>query len=728
MHPNRKNSGSIADFIIDKRKSIEVVFAVLTVLSLFCYFFVGVNYDLTRYLPSATLSQQGLEVMKREFGYPGTARVMVDNVTLYEAEQYKNRIEKVDGVNMVTGADSEANVYGAGSFIEAKDIGDYYKNGYAIMDIVFREDDESTRTSRAIDQIKAIVGSKGHLTGTAVQDKSLRENLQREMVNTTGMAVVIILFLLFLTTTSWFEPVLFLLVIGIAIIINSGTNIFLGNISFMTSSVGPVLQLAVSMDYSIFMISSYTAERAKGEDLTTAVANALRRSSKSIVACGLATFFGFIALALMKFSIGFDLGIVLAKGIVTSVLTVLFLMPSLIIQWSNVIEKTSHKPLLPPFKKFARVSFKIRYVMLAIALIVAVPAYIGKGMNDFTYGSTAVGGGPGTKYYADEQAIDKQFGRSNMLLALVPNTSIVKERQLSEEIRDLGYTKSVTSLAESLPQGIPPGILPESITSQLHSKNYARILIYIKTDDESAAAFRCSDQIRSIVNRYYPEGAYLVGTTPFTEDIKTTINSDYDFVDMLSLLSVSLVVLITFHSLIIAVLIMVPIEIAIFINMLFPYLVGDKLIFMGYLIVSCIQLGATVDYAILMTNNYIESRSRLPKKEATIDAIATTTPPLLTSAAILSSAGYLLYFTSSIGAIGSMGHLIGRGTLLSLLLVVTVLPALLYLFDGAVGRHLKRMQRLREKAAAKRRRLTAAVSNIRPQQIEKGDDCSEDET
>lgn len=694
----REGSHSVVDLIINRRKQIEIVFIVLVVASIFLNSLVSINYDLTKYLPETTPSKQGISVMKKEFGYPGTARVMIDDVSLYQAKAYKDKIEAVDGVDMVMWTDTATDVYQADQFIRYKDIEDYYKDGYSVMDITFDESDTSVRTSQAIDRIQEITGDKGHFVGAAVQNKSLSENLKKEMARATVICVAMIILFLCLTTTSWFEPVLFLLIMGIAIIINQGTNIFLGEVSFLTSSVSSVLQLAVAMDYSIFLIHSFTAEREKGLDLTTAIANAIRHSAKSILACGVATFFGFIALALMKFSIGFDMGIVLAKGILISVLTVLFLMPSLIIRWAGLIEKTAHRPFLPSFDKFARGVFKSRYAVLAAVLIVAAPAYIGKGMTDFVYGSQAVGAGEGTKVYEDEQAIDAKFGRSNMLLAIVPNTSVAKERELSQELEDLSYTKSVTSLANTLPEGIPESILPESVTGKLHTDKYSRILIYIKTKDESKLAFQCSDEIQSIVKKYYPQSSYVVGTTPFTQDIKTTITSDYDFVDMLSLLSVALVVMITFQSLLIPVLILIPIEVAIFINMLFPYLVGNQLIFMGYIIVSCIQLGATVDYAILMTNNYLESRERLDSKAAAVEAVAVTTPPLLTSATILAGVGYILYFTSSISAIADMGHLIGRGALLSLSMVIFALPALLYFFDKPITRHAQRMRDLREKA------------------------------
>ncbi len=689
---------SIVDFIVNQRRGIEIFFVVLTVLSAMCYLLVDVNYDLTKYLPGTTQSQQGLKVLKKEFGYPGTARVMVDNVTYFEAKSYKDQIAAVDGVDSVMWCDTASPAFQASSFIRTKDTEDYYKDGYSVMDVVFKQGDTSKLTSKALDKIKQITGSKGHIVGPAIVNKSLNENLNREVTYAAAICVVIIFLILLFTTTSWFLPVLFLLIMGIAIVINMGSNIFLGEVSFITSSVAAVLQLAVAMDYSIFLISSFTAERKKGLDLTESVTNAIRHSAKSILACGLATFFGFIALALMKFSIGFDLGICLAKGIAVSVITVLFLMPSLILRWADIIEKTSHRSFVPPMHAFARGSFKCRYVSLALALLIAVPAFVGKGMNNFTYGSSALGAGEGTKVYEDEQAIDKQFGRSNLLLVLVPNTSVVKEKELSDTLENLSYTKSVTSYANKVPAGVPESILPGSITGQLHTDDYARILVYTKTKDESTLAFQSSNEIQSIVKKYYPTDSHVIGQTTFTQDIKDTIVSDYDAVDAISILTVALVIMLNFHSVLLPVLLLVPIEIAVFVNMLFPYLVGDKLMFIGYMVVSCIQLGATVDYAILLTNNYMEYRTHMDRKDATIDAIANTTEPLLTSATILTLVGYALYKTSTIGAIADIGHLIGRGTMLSLLLVVTVLPSLLYLFDKPILKNIAKMQRLREKA------------------------------
>ena len=695
---------NLVDFIIYKRKMIEIFFVILTILSAFCYMFVDVNYDITKYLPGTTKSQEGKKILEKEFGYPGTARIMVDNVTYYQAQNYKDQIESVEGVDSILWCDTKAPSYQAKSFYRLEDTKDYYKNGYSVMDVVFKEGDTSKSTSKALDQIEEIVGDRGHIIGPAIVNKSLNENLKKEMTQAILICIAIIFIVLIITTTSWCLPVLFLIIMGIAIIINMGSNIFLGEVSFITSSVAAVLQLAVAMDYLVFLVSAFTTERKKGLDMQEALSNAIRHASKSILACGLATFFGFIALAFMKFSIGFDLGICLAKGILISVITVLFLMPSLILRWAGFIEKTSHRSFVPSMHGFAKMIFKARYVTLAIALLIAGPAFVGKGMNNFTFGNSALGAGPGTKVYEDEQAINKQFGRSNLLVVLIPNTSVAREKQLSDALENLSQTKSVTSYSNTIPQGVPESILPNSIVSELHTKNYARMLVYTATKDESAVAFHDSDEIQSLVKKYYPM-SYVIGTTTFTQDIKDMIVDDFNVVDALSLLTVALVILLSFRSLLLPILLLVPIEIAIFINMLFPYLVNEKLMFIGYMVVSCIQLGATVDYAILLTNNYMEYRCSMARKEATIEAIANTTEPLLTSATILTLAGYTLYKKCSIGAIADIGHLIGRGTIFSFLLVVTILPSLLYILDKPIYKDRERLRKLHEKIKLKRHQV-----------------------
>lgn len=723
----KKGSFSLPVFIIERSRAIEIVFVIAVLLSMLAAPFVNINYDLTRYLPDTVQSKAGLDLMEEKFGYPGTGRVMIEDVTLYEAKQYKDKLEKVDGVDQIMWLDTGTDVFSSDAFINFNSIDDYYKDGSAVMDIVFEKGDTSRKTSRAIDAMQEITGEKGHYVGMAVQNKSLAENVTKEMKLILTLGVLMIFIILCLTTNSWFEPVLYLIVMGVAILINKGTNIFLGEISFLTNSVSAVLQLAVSMDYSIFLIHAFTREKNKGLDQMTALTNAINEALNSIFASSLTTIVGFIVLAFMKFNIGFDMGIVLAKGIIFSLLTVVFFMPAMILRLTPMIEKTGHRSFMPGFDKLSRGIYCIRYGVLIFVAIFVIPAYTAQNMNRFLFGNDAVGASEGTKVYDDEQLINAKFGRSNMMMALVPNTSLIDEKAFTDEVEALAYTKSVTSMAGSLPDGVPEEFLPKSITEQLHKNDYSRILIYVRSKGESKLAYQCSDEIQALMKKYYPENSYLVGTTPSTQDIETTITKDYSRVNVLSLLGIFFVVMFSFKSVAIPVIIMIPIEVAIFINMAVPYIKGDTMIFMGYIIVSCIQLGATVDYAILTTNNYLECRKQAEKREAAIQALNMSIPAILTSGSILTIVGYILYNISSVAAIGDLGHLIGRGAWMSMLLVCTLLPAFLVLFDNILmDNEFERIRKFFEKRRMRRReRFRRMAGKVKPGKNGSGEDKKE---
>ena len=723
----KKGSFSLPVFIIERSRAIEIVFVIAVLLSMLAAPFVNINYDLTRYLPDTVQSKAGLDLMEEKFGYPGTGRVMIEDVTLYEAKQYKDKLEKVDGVDQIMWLDTGTDVFSSDAFINFNSIDDYYKDGSAVMDIVFEKGDTSRKTSRAIDTMQEITGEKGHYVGMAVQNKSLAENVTKEMKLILTLGVLMIFIILCLTTNSWFEPVLYLIVMGVAILINKGTNIFLGEISFLTNSVSAVLQLAVSMDYSIFLIHAFTREKNKGLDQMTALTNAINEALNSIFASSLTTIVGFIVLAFMKFNIGFDMGIVLAKGIIFSLLTVVFFMPAMILRLTPMIEKTGHRSFMPGFDKLSRGIYRIRYGVLIFVAIFVIPAYTAQNMNRFLFGNDAVGASEGTKVYDDEQLINAKFGRSNMMMALVPNTSLIDEKAFTDEVEALAYTKSVTSMAGSLPDGVPEEFLPKSITEQLHKNDYSRILIYVRSKGESKLAYQCSDEIQALMKKYYPENSYLVGTTPSTQDIETTITKDYSRVNVLSLLGVFFVVMFSFKSVAIPVIIMIPIEVAIFINMAVPYIKGDTMIFMGYIIVSCIQLGATVDYAILTTNNYLECRKQAEKREAAIQALNMSIPAILTSGSILTIVGYILYNISSVAAIGDLGHLIGRGAWMSMLLVCTLLPAFLVLLDNILmDNEFERIRKFFEKRRMRRlERFRRMAGKVKPGKNGSGEDKKE---
>lgn len=705
----------LARFIIEKRALVESVFVAGCIFSIVAMCFVNVNYDLTKYVPSYTQSSQGLDKMKEEFGYPGTARLMIEDVSLYEAKKYKDQLEAIDGVDQILWCDTKVNVYAGEDFVNLDDIKDYYKDRCAVMDITFEEESDSPRTERAIDEMKAITGEKGRYVGMAVQNKSLIETTAKEMGRILVVAVLMIFGVLCLTTTAWTEPFLFMLVMGVAVLLNKGTNVFLGTISFLTDNVAIILQLATSMDYSIFLLDAFMRWRDTGLSEEEAIVKAVEEAINSIFASSLTTVVGFLALVTMKFNIGFDMGLVLAKGIVFSLLSVVFFMPAMILKFTKWNDKTKHRSFFPDFTKMGKGVFKIRFVVLATVILLTPPSYVAQGMNHFLYGNSAVGGAEGTQVYEDDQKITEKFGRSNMLLLIYPNDDMVAEKRLTDALEDLLYVKSVTSMSNTLPQGVPEDFLPKSATSLLHKHDTARMLVFIRTKGESDLAFRCTDEIRNLMKGYYPEDSFVVGETPSTQDIKITITEDNTRVNILSLLGVFLVVMFSFHSMLIPLIVMIPIEVAIFLNMAIPYIQGVDMVYMGYIIVSSIQLGATVDYSILLTNNYIAKRKTLPKKEACIEAVTRSCSSIFTSGTIITLAGYIVYFISTTAAIGDLGHLIGRGGLLSVMLVLTLLPALLVLFDRfIIEKDWKQSRRkIREHYGVRRHQFHQRAEQIR---------------
>lgn len=705
----------LAHFIVSKGRIIEKFFFLATIICAVCYPFVGVNYDLSKYLPDFAPTKQALDVMEEEFGYPGMARIMVKDVTLSEARTIRKKISDVDGVDLVVGPDVMTNVYATDAFTSNELTDKFYKDGNAVFQIIFEDGDADESTHEAIRKIYDIVGKdRGCFSGSAVSSKERQEAIAREIAMAIAMAIVIIWLILTLTTNSWFEPFLFILIMAVAIILNMGSNLMFGSISFFTFSTAAILQLAVSMDYSIFLLHTYTSFKNKGIETEKAMEHALVEACSSILASGATTIVGFLVIALMQFKIGKDVGFVLTKGILCSLATVMLLMPTLILRFDKRIEKTAHRPFVPPFDGLGRVMYRIRIPVLIVAVVCAVPCYFGQSMNYFYYGDDALGSGPGTRVYEDSREIERTFGKANVVIAMVPNGSPVKERELTKALEDQDFIDYALSMSGTMPQGIPESFLPKNLVKQLRTDKYARLLISMKTLEESSYSFECSDKLTGIVKSYYPEDSYVIGMTPTTIDIRDILTEDYNRVSIISLLGVAMVVMITFSSVMVPILVIIPIEVAIYLNMTLPYIMGESMVYIGYIIVSCLQLGATIDYSILMTNNYMEMRGKMESRQAAVAAISKSTLSIITSGSILTVVGYLLYFTSSIQAISQVGRLVGRGALLSMLLVLSLLPALLAAFDKPIRKQQERARVRSEKRRIRTEKLRAkAVSKIK---------------
>lgn len=674
---------TLAHFIVKRRRYISKLYILIVILCTILFPMVGINYDMTEYLKDSMPSKEAINITDQEFGMQGMARLMISGISITQGKDIKNRIEQVEGVDMVLWLDSDIDdLYAPTSFINEEDIEDYYQDDSLLFDITFVEDDSSELTHKALTEIKKLAGPNSYIGGSSIENKSVKDTLIKEVAIAMCIAIPIVFLILMITTTSYLEPVLFLVITALGIIINLGSNIIFGKISFFTFSVAAILQLAISMDYSIFLLHSFTHEKENGEeDEEVAMQNAISKSIISILSSGLTTIVGFVALALMQFEIGKDMGLVLAKGIVISLISVIFFMPSMILKYSEKIEKSRHKPFIIISDRFSKWVYKAHYIILPILVVLIVPCYVGQNMNTFLYGNDALGSSEGTAVYADKMMIEQKFGKSNMMLAIVPRENNIKEKEMGEKLEELSSVRYAKTIASELPAGIPESFLPAATTKKFHSEHYTRYLISVYTDGESPAAFKAVDDIQAILDTYYPNENYIAGGTPSTLDIKNVIESDYSFVNLVSIIGIGIIILFTFKSLFAPIVLLAVIESGIFINMTIPYLAGDSMIFMGYLIVSCIQLGATIDYGILMTENYMACRETMSKKEAAIGAIKRSSLSVLTSGFVLTSAAFTIGKISTVAAISQIGLLIARGAVLSMILVLSVLPTLLALSD-----------------------------------------------
>lgn len=673
--------------ILKYKKSILVFFILATVISLFTSSMVNINYNIMDYLPEEAPSTKALDVMNEEYDKgAANVRVVLKDVSIVDALKYKEKIKKVDGVDDIQWLDDVVNIKEPLELQNQDTIESWYKNNEALFSITVNEDKEES----AIDEIGEIIGENGMISGSAVNIVFAQETTEKELIKMMVILIPIILIILFLTTSSWFEPVLFLSTIGIAIIINSGTNLILGEISFVTKAAGSILQLAVSMDYSIFLLHRFSEFRNEGLAVKEAMKEAILKSVSSILSSGLTTVVGFAALIVMKFKIGPDMGFVMLKAICLSLISVLVLLPVLALYCYKLIDKTQHKSFMPKFNKFAKVSYKFRHISIILFLLLLIPCFLAQQNNSFSYGASEIYSDESTKIGHDTAAINKEFGKTNPLVLMVPKGDLVSERALCDELENIDKITSITSYAETVGITIPTEYVPDDTLSQLISDNYSRFIIVANVKVEGDETFALIDEIRNLAYKYYDDSYYFLGESVNTLDLKETIEDDNKKVNAISIIAIMIILLLTFKSLSLPIILVLVIEFSIWSNLTFNYFIGNDVFYIAYLIISSIQLGATIDYAILFTNRYIENRETMNKKEATQATISTTTVSILTSASILATAGIILGEISTNSIIAQLGILIGRGAILSLILVLFVLPALLMLLDKLIAKTTKK--------------------------------------
>ncbi len=671
----------LANMIVNHKKPIVAIFLAATVLCLFLQMFVGVNYNMVDYLPEDAQSTKAISIMSDEFGGAmPNASVMVKNVSVQQALEYKKGLAAIDGVSEVLWLDDAVDIKQPLQMADTDTVESFYKDGNALFSVVIEKGKE-LETSNAI---RAYIGEGNALAGEAPDLADMQQAGGAEVANAFSILLPIIIVILIISTTSWAEPLFFFAAIGISILINMGTNLFLGEVSFMTNSVSPILQLAVSLDYAIFLMHSFADNRKKYSDVNEAMKHAIKASFPTVAASAATTLFGFLALMFMDFGIGMDLGLNLVKGIGFSFLTTMIFLPAFTLLTFKLIDKTHHRPLMPSFRNVNRVLSKFAIPILILVAIMIIPSFLGQGHTKFLYGGGNIN--PNNPNVVSKAEIQEKFGKSTVMALLVPKGDIAKEKLLDDELKDLDHVTGVVSYTDRVGTAIPTQFLGDDITGQFYSDNYARVVVYTDTSEEGDTAFSTVQAITQKAQSYYGDTVYSLGQSTNLYDMKNVIEHDNTVVNMIAVLAIFVVLLITFRSATLPFLLLLTIEAGIWINLAIPYFMGTTINYMGYLVVSTVQLGATVDYAILLTTYYMRNRKKLCQRDAIRRSLGQTFKSILVSASILSTAGFTLYATSTSPSISDIGLLLGRGTLFSLTMVVCFLPAILKIFDKAIAK------------------------------------------
>ncbi len=752
----------LATFIVDKRNLIFFLYACALIFCLFSRNWVSVCNDITEYLPESTETRQGLTLMEEEFTTFATARVMVSHVTYEMAEDLAEQMEQIEGVSSAAfgssdvGADTEED-----SEPETpEDIAEYFKGADALISVTFDGEEEDEISLAALSAIRELLEPYDYYIDSAVGN-SQAASLANEMGIILAVAAVIIVLVLLLTSRSYAEIPVLLLTFVAAAVLNLGTNFIFGEISFVSNSVTVVLQLALAIDYAIIMLHRFLEEREYAGDREACIA-AVSASIPSISASSLTTISGLAAMMFMQFQIGFDMGIVLIKAILFSMLSVFTLMPGLLMQ---AMEKTQHRSFIPKIDRWGKLTLKLRYVGAPLFAVAVVAGFLLSNQCPYVYGYSQIETARQNETQIAEQRVNETFGTQNIMALLVPKGDYASEKALlnrletydqvdyamglsNVEVMD-GYTltdaltprqfSEMTDLdyelvclvyaayaAEQEEYGRIVGGLDDyavplmdmfffaydkveegyvnldeeqqadlddlyvqlsDAQEQLLGEKYTRMLVSLNLPEEGEETFAFLQTIHQEAERYYDAGSvYLVGDSTSDYDLSVSFARDNVMISVLSVVFVIIVLLFTFQSVGLPLLLILVIQGSIWINFSFPGITQQPIFFMSYLVVTSIQMGANIDYAIVISSWYNELKGRMSRREAVIQALNLSFPTVLTSGSILSAAGFLIGRITTEPAIVGIGECLCRGTLISMFLVMFILPQILFLGDQVVER------------------------------------------
>ena len=676
--------------IVKFRVPILILSIILLIPAVWGYVNTRINYDVLTYLPEDIETMQGQEIMTNDFGIGAFSMLMVDGMEDKDIVKLKEKVEKVDGVANVLWYDSLADISVPQSMLPSKLYDEYNTEDGTMMAVFFKDGTSSDETMKAVTEIRKVTGKECFLSGMSAIVEDTKELAEKETPLYVLIAVALSALVLAITMESIFVPVLFLLSIGIAIVYNLGTNVFFGEISYITKALAAVLQLGVTMDYSIFLMHSYQEQQVRyNGDKERAMAHAISQTFSSVIGSSVTTVAGFIALCFMSFTLGKDIGIVMAKGVIFGVLVCVTVLPSMILCFDKLIEKTKHKPLLPDI---GRISDKVtkRYVIYVVAFVILLfPAIYG---NNHT----------GVYYNLDESLpkdlpsviantkLKEDYNMNTTHMILVDSSVAGSDvKKMSQEIEKVDGVKWVLGLDNLVGSGVPADMLPESVTGMLKNDKYQLLMVNSTYKVATDKVNKQIEQIDKIMDKY-DKGAMLVGEGPLTKDLINITDTDFKRVSAVSIGIVFVIILLLFRSITLPVILVGVIEFAIFVNMGIPFYTGTKLPFVASIVIGTIQLGATVDYAILMTTRYLRERRRgVGKFDAITTAHKFSAQSIIVSALSFFAATIGVGLYSNIDMISSLCILMARGALISMAVVVFILPSLFMVFDKIIIRTSK---------------------------------------
>ena len=671
--------------IIAKNRVVILVLAfILIIPSAFGYFSTKVNYDILSYLPSDLETRQAQSILKEQFGCGSLAMLIVEGMENKDVEKLKEKVEEVKGVNEVIWINDALDISVPIEILPSSVKDMLFSDNSTLMIVKLSETDADIDTQEAVQEIRDITGKQAFLSGVAGVIKDTKDLADKEAPIYILIAVIISLVILALTMESFLTPIIFLLSIGIAIIYNMGTNIWFGEISYITKALSAVLQLGVTMDYSIFLLHRYDEERLIQKDNTSAMASAIEKTIGSIAGSSLTTIAGFLALCVMKLALGKDIGLVILKGVVFGLICTVTVLPSLILVFDKAIHKFKHKTVLPKFEKSSAWVINHNKVLVLIGALILIPALIG-------YRNTKV-------YYNLDESLPKDLPSivANSKLKTEYNmmsTNIIlvdedldgyKVNQMIKELKSVDGVTSVIGLEDILGPRIPESFIPEELLDQIKNGGYEEIMLNSEYKAASEEVTAQLEEINNIVKKYDPEGL-VGGEAPLTNDLIDIADTDFKMVSFVSIIAIFIIILIIFKSPIIPIILVLAIELAIYINLGIPYYMNTSIPFIASIVIGTIQLGATVDYAILLTSRFKEELAKnKDKKEAMRIALQGSTRSIVTSALTFFGATAGVGIISDMEMISSLCTLMARGAIISMFVILFILPGILLLCEKII--------------------------------------------